>query len=128
MLWYAAHAVYVFELVGARQRTFTVIENILLIRGSSSKTALASAVRVARREESNDPTLEIDGKAARQKFLGIRKIVSCAADPFDLNSKDGLVKTIRSGAEATYLTYRVANRQALKRLMQGAETEVFLEE
>ena len=127
-LWCAAHAVYVFELLSGRQRTFTVVENILLIRAGSSKAALAAATRMARREQSNDPTLTVDGKAARQRFFGIRKVVSCAADPFDRTSTDGLVKTIRSGVEATYLNYRVEGRRALKQLMSGLEVKAVLEE
>jgi len=128
VLWYAAHAVYVFELLRGRQSTFTVVENVLLVRARSRKAGLAAAIRVGRREDSVDPTLTIDGRPARQKFLGIRKIVSCAADPFDNSSADGLVGTIRSGTEATYLTYRVSSRADLARIMRGKEAEVVFEE
>jgi len=127
-LWFAAHAVYVFELIRGRQSTFTIVENVLLVRGRSAKAALAEATTVARREDSDDPSLTVDSKPARQRFLGIRKIVSCAADPFDASSADGQVQTIRSGMEATYLTYRVVGRAALRRLLAGKEAAVTLEE
>lgn len=127
-IWFAAHAVYVFELIRGRQSTFTIVENILMVRGRSAKEALAAARTVARREESHDPSLTIDGKPARQRLLGIRKVVACAADPFDATSTDGQVSVMRSGTEATYLTYRVVGRAALKRLLDGKEADVTLEE
>jgi hypothetical protein len=128
MIWFAAHAVYVFEPVSGRQKSFKVLENVLMVRARSSKSALASALVVARREASDDPSLVIDGKPARQRFLGIRKVVACAADPFDDSSTDGQVRTIRQGTEATYFSYRVASRAALNRLVVGKDAKITLED
>lgn len=127
-VWFAAHAVYCFEQLRGRQRTFTVMENVLMVRGRSAKEALAAATPVARREELNDPTLTIDDRPGRLRFLGIRKVVSCAAQAGDASSRDGRVRVMRAGVEATFLTYRVAGRAALKRLLQGKELDVTLEE
>lgn len=127
-LWFAAHALYVFEVVQGRQEAFTVLENILLIRAPSAKLALATAKKVARREEADDPSLTVDGLPARQRFLGIRKLVACAADPLDETSADGQVRVIRSGSEASYLTYRVASKATLQALMRGREAIVTIED
>lgn len=127
-LWYAAHAVFVFELIRGRQNTFTIMENVLLVRASSRADALKLATVIAKRNEGHDPSLTVDGKRARQKFHGIRKLVACAADPFDSSSRDGQVRAVRSGTEATYLTYRVVGRTALRRLLSGKESKVVIEE
>ncbi len=127
-LWFAAHAVYSFELLRGRQTTFTLVENVLLIRARSSKAALVAAIALGKRQQLEDPSLTLDGKPARQKFLGIRKLVTCAADVSDDSSRDGRVREVHSGTEATYLTYRVTGRAALKKLMAGKEAELILEE
>lgn len=126
--WYSAHAIFVFEVVTGRQNTFTVIENILLVRANSPAAALKRALAVARRSQPNNPSLTVDGRPARQSFQGIRKIVECAADANDSISKDGLVSILRVGTEATYLKYRVVGRSSLKRLLSGKETSVVVEE
>lgn len=127
-VWFAAHAVYVFECIASPQTEFTVQENVLLVRARSSKAALAAATRLAKRDELVDASLTLDGEPARQRFLGIRKVVECASRASDRASKDGRVRDIRSGSEATYLSYRVANRADLRRLMQGKEAGVTIEE
>lgn len=126
--WFAAHAVYVYEAIRGRQTPITIVENVLLIRAQSAKAALSAALRLARRELKDDPSLTLDGKPARKRFLGVRKIVSCAADAFDKTSNDGLVREIRSGTEGTYLKYRVSGRAALRSLMAGREVDTSFEE
>ncbi len=126
--WYAAHAVYVFEVIDKKQQFFTVMENILLIRSRSPGAAQKAAFKIARKEDSGDTTLTVDNQPARQRFVGIRKVVACAADAFDESSEDGSVVSIQSGTEATYLTYRLESKRALTTWMNGSEIDVTFEE
>ena len=128
MLWFAAHAVHVFELVSGRQTTFKVLEDVLMIRARNAKSALAAALRQVKRETVVDETLTLGNRPARQRFLGIRKVVECAADLSDRTSHGGEVREMKSGVEATYQFYRIKGRDELKRLMQGKDVEVILEE
>lgn len=127
MRWFSAHALYFYEFLDKRQSIFTAMENVLLVRARSHKAALSKALRIARRETRGDSNLTVDGRPARTRFLGIRRVVECAADPFG-DSPDGLVREIEHGTEATYLTFRVASRAALRRLAAGKEVELVLEE
>jgi hypothetical protein len=128
MLWFAAHAVYVFEVLAGRQASFPVQEVVLLVRARSSRAALAAATRLARQEELVDDSLTLDGRPARQRLLGVRKVVECAAHATDQSSADGRLRKLRSGAEATYCTYRVSSRGDLKKLMQRREISVTIED
>jgi hypothetical protein len=101
-------------------------ENVVLVRAATSRAALVAALRLARRDVVPDPTLAVDGKPARQRFLGIRTVIECGASAWS-GSRDGRVERIGPGVEATYLSYRVTGRRALKKLLRGADVEVTLE-
>ena len=94
------------------------MENILLVRAESHRTAREDATRIEQRDTAiEDPTYTVDGKPAAWRFVGVRKTVLCQdhdLDPF-------------SGEEVTYSEMQVSCEGDLEKFMEGERVCVFYE-
>jgi hypothetical protein len=79
--WFAGHAVLYFDESRRRQATFVVWENIYLVFARTPREAAKKAEALGRAECHEQGALKVDGKSARLAFGGIRRVVSCAANP-----------------------------------------------
>ncbi|WP_157758568.1 DUF4288 domain-containing protein [Cystobacter fuscus] len=124
--WYAASVVLFFRLKSGRQRKFTVWENVYLIAARTPAEALARAEERGR--QATDPQDEItwNGKPAEIVFGGIRKLITCAADP--ILSNQALVTRLHDGVEATYSSFTVNSKAELDALIRGESVAVLYDE
>lgn len=123
--WFAAHVILYFDQLRRRQATFVVWENVYLVFARTGREAARKAEARGRAECIEDDTLEVGGKPARLVFGGVRKVISCAADP---EAKDGVltsdVSVLYSGVEATFSKFVVRGRSKLRSLIAGRKTSV----
>ncbi|CAM3526387.1 DUF4288 domain-containing protein [Corallococcus soli] len=124
-LWYAASVVLFFRRTTGRQRTFPVWENVYLIEASNDEEARQRAEALGRAEAGQEG-LKLNGKPAELVFGGVRKVVSCAANPA-VPGKSTVAK-LYDGIEATYSTFVVQSRKDLEKLIQGEPVSVLYEE
>lgn len=110
MKWYAAHAIMYVEFKGGRQTEFPVWENVLLVGARSVGEAMKRARRRAR-EDTGDArgSMVWDGRPARWRYGGIRKLIECQS-PEDRP---------QSGTEITYSEFLVKGRDGLRKLTRG---------
>lgn len=124
-IWYAASVIMFVRLEKGRQRRFPVHENIFLIAARSVDEARKRAEELGRAEE--EPRgLEWNGRPAAMLFGGVRKIVSCSANPAVPGPSE--VTKLSDGVEATYSTFLVKSRKELTALIQGRATALIYEE
>lgn len=124
-LWYAVSVVLFFRLKRGRQRSFPVWENVYLIKASSADEARQRAEELGRAEATSDG-LELDGKPAELVYGGVRKVVTCAADP--AAPGESTVAKLYDGVEATYSTFVVKSRADLEMLIKGQPVAVVYQE
>jgi hypothetical protein len=102
-----------------------VWENVYLIFARNSREAAKKAEKLGRAQCVEDDTLTVDGKPARLAFGGVRKVISCAANPM---AKDGVltsdVPVMYSGVEATFSEFLVRGRKKLRSLVAGRPTAI----
>ncbi len=126
MPWYAAHVVLYYEFRDGPQVEYPVMENIYLIHAGTDDEAFAKAEKRGRSDCTEDESLSVKGRPARLVFGGVRKLISCIADPETLAPSP--VETIEDGAEATYSFLVVSSRQNLDALIKGDPVNVLYEE
>ncbi len=123
-LWFAGHVVLYFEQARRRQATFVVWENVYLILARNSREA-AKKAELLGRAECGQGDLEVHGRPARLAFGGVRKVISCAANP---RANDGVLTSnvphMYSGVEATFSQFVVRGRKKLRSLIAGRPTKV----
>jgi hypothetical protein len=124
-LWYAASVLLFFRRKTGRQRTFPVWENVYLIQASNDDEARQRAEELGRAEASQDG-LELNGKPAELVFGGVRKVVTCAADP--TISGESTVAKLYDGVEVTYSSFIIESRADLEKLIEGKPVTVVYEE
>ncbi|MBZ4419651.1 DUF4288 domain-containing protein [Myxococcus sp. RHSTA-1-4] len=124
-VWFAASVIMYFRLKSGRQRTFPIQENVFLIFARDFDEARIRAEELGRAEESQEGT-RWNGKPVEVVFGGVRKVVSCAADPAVPGSSD--VTKLYDGVEATYSSFLVKSRAELDALIQGKPATVVYEE
>ncbi len=108
--WYSAHLILYVKLKDQPQRSFTVWENIVLIKAPTEEDAFAKATRRGQQEEGDDDgSFRWEGKPARWVFAGIRKLTLCD----DPEQRPG------DGTEVSYLELEVDSEQALSKLVRG---------
>ncbi|HYO72747.1 MAG TPA: hypothetical protein VEU33_42395, partial [Archangium sp.] len=107
MRWYAASVVAYVELMDGTQEEYRVWENVYLFRAEDADEARALAEKHGREACAGaSDGLTLDDKPARLVFGGVRKLLSCAPNPFPF--KPGAspeVETIENGVEATYSSF-----------------------
>jgi hypothetical protein len=112
-----------------RQATFVVWENVYLILARSPREAAKKAELLGRAECVEQGALRVNGKQARLAFGGVRKVISCAANPM---AKDGALTSnvphLYSGVEATFSQFLVRGRKKLRSLIAGRPTSIDYEE
>ena len=127
--WFAGHVVLYFDESRRGQATFVVWENIYLIFARTPREAAKKAEALGRAECVEQGALKVDGKSARLAFGGVRKVVSCAANPI---AKDGAltshVPVLYSGVEATFSQFLVRGRKKLQSLIAGRPTSIEYQE
>lgn len=118
MNWYAAHLIMYFKYRHARQRSFLVWENVVLIHAADSEEAYAKAERRGREEEAcDDETLTMGGRPAKMLFAGVRKVTLCV----DPHERPG------DGTEVTYNEMRLTSERAVFQFAAGKSTRVTLD-
>lgn len=122
--WYSASVILVFKLKRRKQANLPVWENVYLIKADSVAAARKRAEALGRAEASQEG-LELNGKPARLVFGGVRKVISCAADP--ALPGDSTVTSIHDGVEATFSSFLV-KKADLKKLIRGDAVKVLYEE
>jgi hypothetical protein len=118
--WFAGHVILYFDQGRRRQATFVVWENVYLVFARTGRQAAKKVEALGRAECVEDDSLTVGGKPARLVFGGVRKVLSCAADPA---AKDGGltsdVPVMYSGVEATFSEFVVRGRNKLRALIAG---------
>ena len=74
--WYAAHTLEYARFLDGVQETYSVYENVILIKADTLDDAHQEAERFARAEAEASDVI-IDGRIARPTYAGIRKLVKC---------------------------------------------------
>jgi len=117
MSWYAAHGAFYFRLKSGTQESFSVWENVYLVRASNEEEAKLKAHQIARSQvDPPDETLTLDGEPAELVFVGLRKIISVA----HIDSSEEL----RSGDEITYSEFVLPSMESVKRFAAGESLKV----
>jgi hypothetical protein len=114
MKWFAAHMIMIFEYSDPRitQNTFFVHENVLIFLANDTGEAAERAETEGRRQEALvDPSLTLNGEAAKKVFGGVRKVVEC--EPLDGQG------VLSDGAEVTYSELTLEGRASLDRFIAG---------
>jgi len=123
-IWFAGHVVLYFDEGRRGQATFVVWENVYLILARNSREAAKKAEKLGRADCVEDG-LTADGKPVRLVFGGVRKVISCAANPM---ANDGVltsdVPVLYSGIEATFSKFLVHGRKKLRSLIAGQPTSI----
>ncbi len=119
MSWYAAHLIQYFKYREARQRSFVVWENVVLIRARSAEDAYAKAERIGREEEAiDDESLRVGGHPAKLLFAGVRKVVLCV----DPDRRPG------DGTEVSYTEMVLPSEKAVHQLAAGESVAVRIDD
>ncbi|XXF79109.1 DUF4288 domain-containing protein [Myxococcaceae bacterium GXIMD 01537] len=124
-IWYAASVILYFRLKKGRQRHFPVWENVYLIKARGAAEARERAEALGRSETAQEG-IELNGKPAELVFGGVRKLVSCAADPSVPG--ESTVTKLYDGVEATYSTFVAKSRADLEKLIKGESVSAVYEE
>lgn len=102
MPWYAAHIVMQLDPIDASyDKALTAWENIVLFEAGSREEAGRAAVEYGRNEERLGGGLTVDGLPARERFVGVRKVVDCV----DSDRRPG------GGTEVSYLEMLFTSRE-----------------
>lgn len=123
--WYAASVIMYIQLKEGRQRSFPVHENVFLIAARSFDEARIRAEELGRAEESHKG-LTLNGRPAVMLFGGVRKVVSCTANPAVPGPSE--VTKLYDGVEATYSGFLVKSRKELTALIEGRPAALIYEE
>jgi hypothetical protein len=110
--WYAAHMVFGYYIAGEAEPTF-MYENIVLFGGFTSEEAFEKAEEFGR-ESSLETTLTIGGKPGEERYLGIKRLITCLDAPGE-------------GVEVTYLHLRLQKGTSAKDYLENDEASVLYE-
>ena len=125
--WYAASVVMFFRLKSGRQKKFSAWENVYLIASNSPEEAMVRAEELGQGSAStSDEGVTWGGKPADIVFGGVRKLLTCAADP--ASGEMSPVTKLHDGVEATYSTFTVKSRAELDALIRGDAVSVLYDE
>ncbi len=124
-LWYAASVVLFFRRKAGRQRSFPVWENVYLIKAGSHDEARQRAEALGRANAGQDG-IELNGKPVELVYGGVRKVVTCAANP--ALPGESTVTKFHDGVEATYSSFVVKSKADLEKLINGKQVEIQYDE
>ncbi len=113
--WYAAHLILYVKLKDQPQESYTIWENILLLKAATEEEAFEKAAQRGREEEGDDDGSFLwAGKPACWVFAGVRKLTLCE----DPERRPG------DGTEVSYLELEVDSEQAVTKLVRGDSVSV----
>jgi hypothetical protein len=115
-MWYAASAIFVTRLRDRPKECPQAEERVYLVEADSDDEALSKARAFAKDEEIDGYDFEYDGVAAREEFVGLRKVISVRRHCKDLSKDDG---SIADGCEATFSYFALRSEDELTRLVEG---------
>ena len=123
-MWYAAHAIFYFELINAKQESYLVHENIYLISADTYDAAEEEAKRIAQGNEdlNVDGHLEVNGEKAGYRLAGIRKVIEAQTVPYPDDELSA------NGREITYSVMEVDTLDEVKALANGEMVNVLYRE
>ena|SRR5712691_3321562 len=120
MTWYAAHAVLSVVFKDGNQDHIPLWENVYLIQADSSDAAFDAAEACVRQFESVvDESFTFEGRPARWRFRGIRKMIAC-----DVDERGNLF----SGSEATFLQMELKSEEELRAFLELETVTLKLDE
>ena len=122
--WFAASVILFVRLLRPRKGRIPFFENVYLVRASTFAAAKRRAVALGRAEEQGG--IRWLGRNAELVFGGVRKVVTCSADPS--RSGESEVARLYDGVEATYSFMSVKNAAGLRTLIRGDAVDVRYEE
>ena len=124
-IWFAVSAVQALERREVPR--YFVYENVYLVRATTAKNARRRGEAFARAEvEGEAGIVNWDGRPGKLSFVGIRKVVECAADPSRSGPSD--VTRVYDGVEATYSCFLLRTKRELSRFISGKPVAVVYEE
>jgi hypothetical protein len=118
MSWYVAHVIMGHRLKNDPEDCIHVWENLYLLEGSTLEELTEKATQCGKDSIIDDPTFTVDGKPAREEFVGIRKII-------EIQNGDG---PPHSGTELTFSAFVVKSEEDLRLLANGDDVEVLYRE
>jgi len=118
MGWYVAHVIIAHRLRNDPEDCIHVWENLYLVEGSSYEELVEEATQFGMDSIVDDPKFRIDGKPARQEFVGVRKII-------EVQNGEG---PPASGTELTFSSFVVKSGDDLRFLANGDDVEVLYRE
>jgi len=123
-MWYAAHAIFYFELVDSAQDSYLLHENVYIVNAPSEGDARVMAETIARGNEdlSEDGHLEVNEQKAKYVFAGIRKVVAAQMIPGPDDAP------LSAGREITYSILEVNNLDEINSLVAGEMVDVLYRE
>lgn len=116
MTWYTASVITTIRFVNdVGQETFPVFEDFYLLQADSRLSALRKANEIGLSLEQLDDNLELNGKPAKRKFLGIRKVRSIVNPPdIQLDTSPPV-----DGTELSHSYFEIHNSADLMKLAMG---------
>lgn len=109
MSWYSAHILMAVEYVEGEQDRFPAWENVVLLRAASEAEAWGRAEERGRQDAEDHDGFQWDGRAARWRFAGVRKMTECV--PFGDRPDDG--------DEVSYVEFEFPSRADLEHYLNG---------
>lgn len=122
--WYAVSVILAMQR--RKKPKFLAFENVYLVHATSSAEARKKGAALGRAEARAQEGLTWNGEPAHMVFGGVRKTVSCAANP--ALPGDGYVVRLHDGAEATFSRFLVDGTAEYRKLLAGKPAKVIYEE
>ena len=122
MVWYVAHAILSLEHLEEPRDRFLIWENLLIIDALDPEQAWEAAeTRAAQDATPEDayflpdgqPATILDGRPARWRYMGVRKVVAVAHD-----TEEGV---LHSGDEVSYNEFEATSIEQVESLARGDE-------
>ena len=124
LVWYAVSVLIALER--KKKPRYLVFENVYLFRAHSPGEARKKAALLGQDDANAQTDMRWDGTPVRVVFVGVRKVVSCAANPS--GPRDPRVYRMHDGVEATYSRFVLSGKTELRRLVDGKPVSVVYEE
>ena len=113
--WYAASALFVTRWRDAPDECPLVEERVYLVQAAGDDAALEKAICFAKQEEPSDYRFTFADRAAREEFVGIRKLISVRPHVNAARDADDL----SDGCELTFTFFELQSRDDLQALIEA---------
>jgi Domain of unknown function (DUF4288) len=121
MAWYTASIVTAIKRTDTNeQETYPVFEDFYLIEADNRHLAAKKAQEIGLGLEELNDGLELQGRAARREFLGVRKIRSISNPLYgDVDAPEPV-----DGTELSHSYFEISNKEDLTGMAQGKRVRV----